>query len=109
VGEGLIIAALQKDGNDMRFAEHVAGIARDLSKHLRGRKNVSLIDDTTDGVSGTLFPDRILYLNPTDRAIEKMVNLRESDFPAGSQTGRPSLWSHTLRLEPHSIQSIELK
>jgi hypothetical protein len=67
-----------------------------------------MIDDSFDAVSATLFHDRILYMTWSDTPVVKTVHLRSSDFGSNSHTGRPERFDYTLKMEPHSIQSIEL-
>ena len=109
VGKGCVIMATADQTSEDRFAEFAAAIAYNLSKRSPGVQNIPMLDETADGVSATLFADRILYLNPSDKIIEKVIILRKSDFPANGRTGRPERFAHILKLEPHSIGQIDLK
>jgi len=107
-GEGAVIVA-PADVRDEDFARLAADLAHNLSKYFPGKQDVPRIDDGVDGLSATLFPNKILYLNFTDKAVEKTLRLRESDFPKHGRTGSPETFEHRLKLEPHSIASIELR
>ena len=106
IGQGWVIVT-PKDGTD--FGAFAADLAHNLSKRFPGRQDVPSVDDAVDGVTATLFSDRILYLNPTDKAVEKEVKLRASDFHLKGRTGRPSPLARKLLLEPHSIAEIKLR
>lgn len=107
VGKGWILA-FAGGRADHEVAAGLADLAHDLSELSPGKRDVPKIDDIADAVTATLFPHRILYLNPTDRQIEKTIRLRESDFPDGGRTGRPVSWTRILKLKPHSIAEIRL-
>lgn len=106
VGKGSVIVT-PEDGTD--FGAFAADLAHNLSKRFPGKPDVPLIDHAVDGITATLFADRILYLNPTDQPIEKQIELRSSDFTSDSRTGRPSSFGRKLLLEPHSIAEIKLR
>lgn len=108
-GKGCVIVVPAEKGDENRFALLAADLAHNLSKYFPGKRNVAQVDDAIDGVSATLFADRILYLNPNDKPIEKTVRLRKSDFPADVRSGRPESFGYTLKLQPHSIAHIQLK
>ncbi len=108
VGKGCVVVAPAEEGDEEKFALLAADLAHDLSKYFPGKQDVPRLDQAIDCVSATLFPHRILYLNPSDKVIKKTVFLRESDFPAGGRTGRPERFECKLRLEPRSIVSVEL-
>ena len=90
-------------------ADKLAEIAHNLSKFISTADDVPMIDDAADGITATLFKERILYLNPTDNEVKKTIRLRESDFPFNGRTGRPEKWTYTIKMMPHSIESIFLK
>jgi hypothetical protein len=106
-GKGAI--EVQRGMKADEFAAYVADLAHNLSKELPSVTDIPLIDDAADGITATLFKDKILYLNPTDKEITKHVELRRSDFPANGRTGRPAKLKHDLVMEPHSITAIYLK
>ncbi len=106
-GKGEIV--VQRGMKQDEFAGYLVDLAHNLSKERPGMKNVPLIGDAADGITATLFPNRILYLNPMDKGITKRVQLRKSDFPANGRTGRPARMDNTLTLPPHSIGQIELR
>ena len=68
-----------------------------------------LIDAPMPNIAATLFPDRILYLNSGEQAVDLTVSLRRSDFRKGGRTGVPSSLRQKLYLDPHSIAHIELE
>jgi hypothetical protein len=108
IGKGAIVVASSGE-TDRDFALIASDLAWNLSKHFPGRQDVPKLDEGPDGVSATLFADRILYYTWLDTPVEKTVRLRESDFPPNGRTGRPEKWEYILRMEPHSITHIDLE
>lgn len=93
-----------------RVREHAAAVAdflEGLASYLPGARNGRRVDAEIDEVRASLFRDRILYYNPTDRAISKNVSLRAEDF--GGDVGRPDRLSFALDLAPHSIVTVPLR
>jgi hypothetical protein len=109
IGKGAIILVPAEVSAEGQFAGLAADLAHNLSKYFPGKQDVPLIDNGIDGVSATLFTDKILMFTWQDKPVEVNLRLRESDFPAGGRTGRPEKFEQALKLEPHSIAHIELK
>ena len=71
------------------------------------RKNALLVDNVTDGVYATLFPDKILYYNSTNADITRKISIPQEAFSAWKdQITTPSVFSWNLHLSPHSIAVI---
>lgn len=108
IGKGcvLVIPAGENDWNE--FAANTSELVHNLTKYFGKKSNVPIIDGKLDGILGTLFKDRILYINRGDNEIEKTVTLRTEDFKDG-RTGKPEKFDYKLVIKPHSIVQIELK
>jgi len=78
----------------------------DYPQNLAGTKDVPMIDDAADGITATLFRNRILYLNPTDKEITSRSG---SASPTSSRACRPAQLLDVLALPPHSIKQTELR
>lgn len=108
IGKGYVVVLPSKDNDWNYFAGNASDLVHNLDKYFGKKSNVPMIDGKLDGILGTLFKDRILYINRGDSAIEKTVSLRKEDFESG-KTGKPEKYEYELLLKPHSIVQIELK
>ena len=72
-------------------------------------KSAMAIDPEWDEIQSTLFPERILYYNPTDQLKEKQIHLRADDFRNHPQISDPGKYDYKLALPPHSLREISLK
>ena len=106
VGNGLVIRADAQPDNSASMARIVARVAYHLSDIAPGFSNAPLVDAEPDSVVATLFPDRILYYNGTDKKITKHISLREEDW--AKRAKRPERLSYDLTLAPHSMLAIML-
>lgn len=107
IGKGYVIVIPSGENDWPEFAAEASEMAYNLSKYFPGHTDIALIDGKIDGITATLFKDRILYLNHSDKKIEKTVILRGADF-SGKATGKPDRQEYKLELEPHSIVQIPL-
>ncbi|MHB1457595.1 MAG: hypothetical protein ACYC0V_11840 [Armatimonadota bacterium] len=107
IGKGYVVVLPSGINDWLEFAVEASEIAHNLSRYFPGHKDVTLIDGKTDGIHSTIYRDRILYLNHSNKKIEKTVILRDTDFN-GKATGKPDKHEYKLKLEPHSISQIPL-
>jgi hypothetical protein len=87
-------------------------VIRYLTYHLSdldpSKNDAIAVDDAWDGIYATLFPDKILYYNPGPATLTRTIVLSPTAFAAHPLMKRPIDFTHTLMLEPNSIQAIEL-
>lgn len=94
IGKGRVIIVPSQDGDEGKFAALASSLAFSLSKLFPGKQDVLSADGKADGVTATIFPTKILYLNPGDTMVEKTVRLNGL--------------RHDLKLKPHSIEAVRL-
>ncbi|MCX6360171.1 MAG: beta-galactosidase [Armatimonadetes bacterium] len=107
MGKGAVVSLPVAPSNRERLMEAVERLAHHAGDLVPGAASAPLIDGVADGVQSTLLPDRILYFNPTDKAITKRIRFRPADW-ARSRL-RPDPMEQELTLPPHSIEAILLK
>jgi hypothetical protein len=106
-GKGYVLVLPGGPSAMRAHAELVAGLHDELSAFLPGARNGRRVYPDFDGIRASVFSDRILYYNPTDRSISKDITLRAADF--GGNVGRPERLSFSLDLPAHSIVSLPLR
>ena len=88
-------------------ADVVAHISENLADYLPGGQNSYRIQNGFDSSFASLFRNRILYYNPTDKAITKKVALSPADFEG--VLGKPEKFSFQLMIPPHTIMNVPLR
>jgi hypothetical protein len=88
-----------------RRADLLRGMLQNLGSLIPGAMNEPRISPNLDGVFASLFADRILYYNSTDREVSTEMALREEDFKGA----KPAKFAFPLKIAPHEIVAIPLK
>ena len=105
VGKGYVLILPGEMKQMQKQANEVSQISENLSEFLSGGLNSIMIQDGSDGSLASLFHDRILYYNPTDKTITKNVTLRPDDF----RKNKPEKYFFQFNILPHAIKEIPLK
>ncbi|HEX2999647.1 MAG TPA: hypothetical protein VHR86_05360, partial [Armatimonadota bacterium] len=82
---------------------------RELIRHLiyaDGRPLQPTVDTEFDGIHTAVLESKILFLNPTEKAVTKKVSLRPEEF-AGVPGPVPPRCTMSLDLQPHTIVAIQ--
>jgi len=85
-------------------------VVRYLTYHLSDlddtKRDAIAVDDAWDGVYATLLSDKILYYNPGPNAVTRTIVLAPSAFEGRRDVKTPADFTHTLTLEPNTIDAI---
>jgi hypothetical protein len=105
VGKGYVVFI---PGTDEAATDLQQQMMLELTYRLRdldpSRANAVLVDEEQDGIVTTLFADRALFYNGTDRLVRKPVVFRPEDFPPGAP--RPDQWQVELVIPAHRIAPV---
>lgn len=89
------------------YLEVIRRTVYNLSTIEAGRRDALPADNVFDNVYATLFTDKVLFYNATDKEITKTVNLPPELFAAWrGEVAIPMETSWKVTLEPHSIGAI---
>ncbi len=89
------------------YIEVLRRVIYHLSMIEPGRRDAMPIDDAFDGVYATLFTDKILYYNPKDTAVTKIITVPAEVFEQWrGEVAIPSDTTWKLTIEPHGIGAV---
>jgi hypothetical protein len=107
VGAGHVVAMR---GSDAAATAAQQAVTLDLTYRLAdldpARRNALRVEEDVDGIVSTVFADRVLLFNDTDHVVQKTLNFRAGDFPAGKP--RPPQWEMHLAIPAHRSVCVKL-
>ena len=106
-GKGLTIFFPAQRTLIKAYLEVIRRTVYNLSGIEAGRRDALAVDNAFDNVYATLFTDKVLFYNATDKEVTKTVSLPPEAFGAWEgQVATPAEATWKVTLEPHSIGAI---